>query len=73
MVTKAVHNFEEIHIIFDTYRVDCIKSEKRVNGILDAISPKHYLLVLLKALPSVCMVYTAQGESQVSNIAQGEV
>jgi len=30
------------------------------------------LQVLLKALPPVCMKYTAWGESQVANIAQGE-
>ena len=34
------------------------------------ISPKHNLLVLLKALPSVCMAYTAQGKSRAANIAQ---
>ena len=28
--------------------------------------------VLLKALPPVCMVYTARGESQVANIARGK-
>ena len=28
--------------------------------------------VLLKALPPVCMKYTAQGESRVANIARGE-
>ena len=28
--------------------------------------------VLLKALPPVCMKYTAQGESQVANIAQAK-
>ena len=28
MVTKAGHNREEIHIIFDTYREDYIKSVK---------------------------------------------
>jgi len=32
-----------------------------------------YLYVLLKALPPVCMKYTAGDESQVANIAQGEV
>ena len=31
-----------------------------------------FIIVLLKALPPVCMVYTAQGESQVANIARGE-
>ena len=58
MVTKTGHNCEEIHIIFDTCREDFIKSERRGerNGILDVISPKHNLLVLFKALPSVCMV-----------------
>ena len=30
------------------------------------------LYVLLKALPPVCMKYTARGESRVANIAQGE-
>ena len=29
MVTKAGHNCEEIHIIFDTYREDYIKSDRR--------------------------------------------
>ena len=29
----------------------------------------HCCLVLLKALPPVCMKYTARGESQVANIA----
>ena len=29
MVTKVGQNCEEMHIIFDTYRVDCIKSERR--------------------------------------------
>ena len=28
--------------------------------------------VLLKALPPVCMKYTARGESRVANIARGE-
>ena len=28
--------------------------------------------ILLKALPPVCMKYTAQGESRLANIAQGE-
>ena len=28
--------------------------------------------VLLKALPPVCMEYTAQGENRVENVAQGE-
>ena len=32
----------------------------------------YLLLVLLKALPPVCMKYTAQDESQVANIARGE-
>ena len=30
------------------------------------------LLVLLKALPPVCMKYTVQDESQVANIARGK-
>ena len=30
------------------------------------------LQVLLKALPPVCMKYTAQDESRVANIARGE-
>ena len=30
------------------------------------------LYVLLKALPPVCMKYTARDESRVANIAQGE-
>ena len=30
------------------------------------------LYVLLKALPPVCMKYTARDESQVANIARGE-
>ena len=33
---------------------------------------RFYIYVLLKALLPVCMVYTARGESQVANIAQGE-
>ena len=28
--------------------------------------------VILKALPPVCMKYTARGESQVANIARGK-
>ena len=32
----------------------------------------HDLYVLLKALPPVCMKYTARGESRVANIARGE-
>ena len=31
-----------------------------------------YIYVLLKALPPVCMKYTARGESWVANIARGE-
>ena len=53
MVTKAGHNCEEIHIIFDTYREDCIKNAERERGgrskemvILDVISLKHNLLVV---------------------------
>ena len=30
------------------------------------------MYVLLKALPPVCMKYTARDESRVANIAQGE-
>ena len=30
------------------------------------------MYVLLKALPPVCMKYTAQDESRVANIARGE-
>ena len=30
------------------------------------------LYVLLKALPPLCMKYTAQGESQVANIAEAK-
>ena len=30
------------------------------------------MYVLLKALPPVCVKYTAQGESRVANIAQGK-
>ena len=29
MVTKTGHNCDEIHIIFDTYREDCIKNAER--------------------------------------------
>jgi len=37
------------------------------------IANVHYvLLYLLKALPPVCMKYTARDESQVANIARGE-
>ena len=32
----------------------------------------YIIYVLLKAMPPVCMKYTAQGESRVANIAQGE-
>ena len=31
-----------------------------------------YIYVLLKALPPVCMKYTARDESRVANIARGE-
>ena len=31
---------------------------------------EQLLSVLLKALPPVCMKYTAQGESQVANVAR---
>ena len=34
-------------------------------------SLRYYVYILLKALPPVCMVYTARGESQVANIALG--
>ena len=77
MITKAGQNYEEIHIIFDTCREDCIKSERREESkemvSLVVISRKHNLLELLKALPTVCMVYTAWGKSPVANIAQGKV
>ena len=33
---------------------------------------RMYVYVLLNALPPVCMVYTAQGESQVANIVRDE-
>ena len=32
----------------------------------------HALYVILKALPPICMKYTAQDESRVTNIARGE-
>ena len=38
--------------------------------ILNKVSVSIALYVLLKALPPVCMKYTAQGESQVANIAE---
>ena len=48
------------------------KRKVKRNGIPDVISLKHNLLVLLKALLPVCIVHTAQGESQVANIAWGK-
>ena len=75
MVTKAGHNCEGIHIIFWHLRRGLHQEwkERKVkrNGILDVVSLKHNLLVLLKAMLPVCIVYTAQGESQVANIAWG--
>ena len=35
-------------------------------------APLRVLYILLKALPPVCMKYTAQDESRVANIARGE-
>ena len=37
-----------------------------------AVNHRYYRYVLLKALPPVCMKYTARGESRVANIARGE-
>ena len=39
------------------------------NLILTKINNRIVQYVLLKALPPVCMKYTAQGESQMANIA----
>ena len=36
------------------------------------VSYSYVLSVLLKALPPVCMKYTARDESRVANIARGE-
>ena len=45
-----------------------VQKSKHLNNLELVQSP----YVLLKALPPVCMKYTAQGESQVANIARGE-
>ncbi len=48
MVTKAGHNCDEIHIVFDAYREDSIKNaERKRRGkskemvVLDVISPNQ--------------------------------
>ena len=51
-----------------------IKVFPRISGqsLLWTTSMVHDMYVLLKALLPVCMKYTAQGKSQVANIAWGE-
>ena len=43
-----------------------------MQAIESALLDSKHLYVLFKALPPVCMKYTAWGESQVANIAQGK-
>ena len=43
-----------------------------MQALESALLDSKHLYVLLKALPLVCMKYTAWGDSQVTNIAQGE-
>ena len=40
--------------------------------MITLLENRSVFYVLLKALPPVCMKYTAGGESQVANIARGE-
>ena len=56
---------------------DFLKDSIKEDGTAEkAIAKGTYhqgvLSVLLKALPPVCMEYTAQGECRVANIARGE-
>ena len=55
MITKAGHNSDEIHIVFDTYREDSIKHGERDRRakskemlLLDVISPNQNLPVVLE-------------------------
>ena len=45
---------------------------KNVYAAYTLFNPIFILYVLLKALPPVCMKYTARDESRVANIARGE-
>ena len=54
MITKAGHNNDEIHIVFDNYREDSIKNgerDRRVKSkemvVLDVISPNQNVTVIL--------------------------
>ena len=55
MVTKAGHNCDEIHIVFDSYREDSIKNGKRERRgkskdrvVLDVVSPNQHLPVVIE-------------------------
>ena len=62
-----LYNFSEISDTVLTLHSDTVYSEHNVTIQCGTLS---VLYVLLKALPPVCMVYTARGESQVANIAE---
>ena len=55
MVTKAGHNCDEIHIVFDSYREDSIKNGERERRgkskdrvVLDVVSPNQHLPVVIE-------------------------
>ncbi|KAI4824268.1 hypothetical protein KUCAC02_012791 [Chaenocephalus aceratus] len=66
MVTKAGHNCDEIHIVFDTYREDSIKNGERERRgkskemvVLDVISPNQNVPVVLENFWSSSISKTA--------------
>ena len=58
------HNF--------TLRVSTEVIDNRILSSLFILLTLAIIYVLLKALPPVCMKYTARDESRVANIARGE-
>ena len=63
---KTILQIWYIHAFMHNYVTACAKTAllKEIASIL--------LTIRLKALPPVCMKYTARNESEVANIAQGE-
>ena len=66
MVTKARHNCDEIHIVFDAYKEDSIKNaERKRRGkskemvILDVISPNQNIPVVIENFWSSSVSKTA--------------
>ena len=69
---KIVHSIHSHHGTNGPVYIAIIIAKLQISPDLIGTYEDIILYVLLKALPPVCMKYTARDESRVANIARGE-